>query len=481
MKNYIINTILRVFIIATVATLTVRTYFPFPVVIFGLIVVFFLLYNWTLAKNDLFGFVIAILLLSFFQYGGAQGGLFNIFAFGLLVYHRSKQKSIAELPQNNNSVIFFGYALLFSNFLGYLFKPMGFSIDLIFGILSFLGYVLIFNLTSKLIITRERFHIIIKVLFAITVYSALVSINKMFNLLYFPIPLFGGASRWGSDNIGGLLGASPISGEWGLLFSILVTPLLLSFNAQKIFGFKSSFLTILLIVGILTVLLAVSRSTIVLLIFYFLFFFLFTSFKFGKMFNKSLTSITVIPLLFFTFISLSPILNLDTVERRFNQLETDQITLETIRTGEGINRGVAFGIGFEMIERENWMIGYGWGDPEHNRFAWFGTSDFYRSDPHSLYFSLPMLFGWIGGAAFLLLMLSLIVKLLAVTNKSSKTNHYLFFPAISFMFLIIFLMINQYKATFLGYNHYTMIIVILLGFANSIINSWNRNELVQRG
>jgi O-antigen ligase len=476
MKNYITNAIIHVFIIAILATLTVRTYFPFPVVVLGLLAVFFMLYNWTLAKNDLFGFVVAILLLSFFQYGGAQGGLFNLVAFGLLVFHKLKNKPTTELSQNNKAVVFFGSILLLFNFLGYLFKPQGFSIDLIFGIFSFLGYVLLFNATSKLSMTKERYHIIIKVLFTITLYSVLVSINKMFNIIYLPFPLFGGASRWESTNIGGLLGASPISGEWGLLFSILILPLFFSNKAKKMYNLHSRFLSIAFTGAVLTIFLAVSRSTIILLAIFMIVFFIFTSIKFNDWFNKFSTLITGLPLLLIILFSLTPVLNLDNVEGRFSQLDPTQINLETIISGEGINRGVAFEIGFEMIERENWMIGYGWGDTDHNRFAWFGTSDFYRSDPHSLYFSLPMLFGWIGGAAFLLLMLSLILKLFAVTNKSSKTSHYLFFPAISFMFLIIFLMINQYKASFLGYNHYTMIIVIMLGFANSIINTWHAIE-----
>jgi len=86
---------------------------------------------------------------------------------------------------------------------------------------------------------------------------------------------------------------------------------------------------------------------------------------------------------------------------------------------EGINRTTAFDVVKYMISRENWFIGYGWDNFTNNRFAWFGDKGFFRSDPHSLYYALPMLFGWICSAVFPFF---IIYVALLVPNKIYSLN-----------------------------------------------------------
>ena len=161
-------------------------------------------------------------------------------------------------------------------------------------------------------------------------------------------------------------------------------------------------------------------------------------------------------------------MNLNYVISRFKKIETKDITYESIISGEDINREVAFEIGRDIINRENWMLGYGWGTNSSNRIAWFETDDFYRSDPHSIYYSLPPLFGWFGSLAFLLIFIFLIFRLFKKIYMS-KYIDFLNILRFGFIFLLIFFLINEYKITALSSPHYFMIIWIWLGMACSIL------------
>ena len=135
---------------------------------------------------------------------------------------------------------------------------------------------------------------------------------------------------------------------------------------------------------------------------------------------------------------------------------------------EGINRTTAFDVGKYMIRRENWFIGYGWDNNYNNRFAWFGAKDFFRGDPHSLYYALPMLFGWIGSAAFLffIMYVALLVPHKIHTNDESK--HYARQLSYLFSLCIGFLMINNIKQGFICSATQFMFVMIILGITYSL-------------
>lgn len=477
-NHYLFRLLIIGFSLVLLSTLTIRTFFPFQIVAAGIVISLFVLYYLTLGKKDLFGFIIIILFLSFFQFSGAQGGSFNISAFLLLVLHLIRGKKILEFKSKDSIITLLGFVFITSNFLGYLIKFNSSLINLILGATSFLGFILVFITTSNLKINESRFSILIQLLIWLSAFSLLVSINKFFNFFYSPLPLFGGEGRWGSSNIGGTFGASPISGEWGLLLYVLLLPLFFSDHTQKLFKLKYKFILFGLVISLLTILIAASRSTIILTAIYTVIYIVYFLFRHRNIFNRKSNLAFGFPIAIFIVFMTAPLLNWDyLVERFVVQLNPAQISLASLQTGEGINRTVAFDVGRQMLERENWLIGYGWGIPEDNRLAWFGTISFLRSDPHSLYLSLPMLFGWAGSAAIILLLPYLIIKLKIVIDKAYKGNYYLFIPASGFFFLIIFFIINEYKMTALGYNHYTMVIVIMLGFSNAIIKTYESDRI----
>jgi len=160
-------------------------------------------------------------------------------------------------------------------------------------------------------------------------------------------------------------------------------------------------------------------------------------------------------------------LGLDKLIDRLTLVELDTISIETIETGESINRSTAFDVGDAMLAREDWLVGYGWSTTRYNRIAWFGTDDFFRDDPHSLYLSLPMLFGWIGAGAFLIIVVSPIIFGLhgILRRRYSNSNA----RSISWVFLLVssLFMINEIKQGFITENYF-LIIMFWIGIAVSI-------------
>jgi hypothetical protein len=117
--------------------------------------------------------------------------------------------------------------------------------------------------------------------------------------------------------------------------------------------------------------------------------------------------------------------------------------------------------------------------PRSNRWAWFGVDPEKReagvSDFHSLYMSLPMVYGWIGSFAFLSIIVVIAFRLFRVSLKYRKRKSFLVVLAVGFsMFWFIFL-VDQYKISILRNTNYQMIFWIWLGLSNAVFKTI-RNE-----
>jgi len=122
------------------------------------------------------------------------------------------------------------------------------------------------------------------------------------------------------------------------------------------------------------------------------------------------------------------------------------------------------------------LIGYGWSTYPNNRAAWFGTVEQERADPHSLYYSLPMLFGWSGSLAFLILITSPIWFGLFKLHRSSLYDAETRRIGWTFVLVFILFMVNEYKQAFLISSNYFFIIMVWSGLAVSIQINGFREE-----
>jgi hypothetical protein len=127
--------------------------------------------------------------------------------------------------------------------------------------------------------------------------------------------------------------------------------------------------------------------------------------------------------------------------------------------------------GYERISEENWVLGYGFGLSSSNDLAWFSKAEVQgRSirDFHSLYLSIPMIYGWIGSITYLMLIIYILFlsfKRYYMTSDSPLSG-----INFAFSFLFVFFLFNQIKINSLRVYNYHYLIWILMGLALAFTN-----------
>jgi len=161
------------------------------------------------------------------------------------------------------------------------------------------------------------------------------------------------------------------------------------------------------------------------------------------------------------------LVGLDVVMNRLNEINIGQIGVENIQSGEEMNRQLVYAVGYNRLDEENWLLGHGYGTENSNRNAWFGGIG-EIADFHSLYLCFPMIYGWIGGFAYL----GLIIYIIFLLFKKFFVSNIRVIEciALGFALLFVFFLINQIKINSLRLYNYHYLIWILLGFAVSITN-----------
>ena len=454
--------------------LVIKYFFPSKIInLLGFIILFIIIWKTSIGKNDLFGFIMIIYILSHFRYADAQGGLFNLLAFILIITCYITHKKFGEIRAKDPLINFLVIVLVLNNIFGWIIKNQMPISQRLLGVISFFGFLFMFYVCSKIVLTPERIKFFITVSIIILTYSFIMSLNKFFKIIRTELPIFGDTLHFGSDNIGGVVGYSPISGELGLLIFLLLMPFLLSSMTKSVFRIRREIIYFGLVITLLTILIANSRSVIILFTISLTVYFIMTYMTIVKTMRKRFGFILGMTVLTIVMIIVSPKLNLDRMIGRFEKLEPGDVSTSSLTTGIGINRTRAFELGARMLIRESWYIGYGWGITKSNTKAWFGVEDSNNMDPHSLYLSLPMLYGWVGSTAFLLIIFITIYRLIMIVLNNKNKNYYILLPAVGFTMLFVFFLINEYKITAMSQPNYFMIFWILLGLANSVINTSN--------
>ena len=291
--------------------------------------------------------------------------------------------------------------------------------------------------------------------------------NNRFGLLKISNPLVGFSELTFGRTTGlyAINGTSPLVGEYSFILFVIGFYLLVKYKNFHHFGISRLQVAIQCGISAVIMLLSANRSTFLLSIIYIFILFV-LSFRTGLV--SPLRLGLFILLVYLIIYLLSPLIKLDYIFERLEKVDYKEISIESINTGEGINRTTAFDIGKYMLRRENWFVGYGWNNLSQNRFAWFGAKDYFRSDPHSLYYALPMLFGWVGSAAFIFFILY--VTLRKPYNIYSNNESRTYVKQLSFMFSlnICLLMINNIKQGFICSANQFMFVMIILGITYSV-------------
>jgi len=411
-----------------------------------------------------FSIVLVFYILNHFGFASGRGGLYCI-AFPF-VYLLSGSK---EYHKGHISwlIIFSFIVLLFFNMLGWIIKSQSLLEEKVIGAITLLSYFLMFIYISKTQFHSYEIGRFIKFSLIMEVWVLLSQLNNRFGWLKLSNPLiaFGERTYGYITGLYAINGTSPLVGEYSFILFLIGFYLLTKYKDYH--HFNLSRIQVVLQCGISAVimLLSANRSTFLLSIIYIFIIFV-LSFKTGVAGPFRLVSfILCISLLIYL---LSSYFSLLYIFERLGEVDYKAISMESINTGEGINRTTAFDVGKYMIRRENWFIGYGWDNNNNNRFAWFGTKDFFRGDPHSLYYALPMLFGWIGSAAFLFFIMYVALLIPNTIHTNDESKHYARQLSYLFSLCIGLLMINDIKQGFICSATQFMFVMIILGITYSL-------------
>lgn len=402
-------------------------------------------------------------ILSHFVFGNYQGGLQNLVFFFVILF--SGKVNIATMF--GHPMILPVIVILISHLLGVVFKSVAPILDTLLGTISLVSYLSVFFIVSSIKLNKKQFGTFLKVSAMLTFIMLLSQINSRYAFLVSKSPIVGYSSV---HNVAGhffrsMMGSSPITAEFAFMNLVLGIGVAASVKDINTFGLKRLSLVFLIVVAASVMLLTANRSTVFLSIAAIAILSLINLPRFSS--RSIQTVLLVLFILAFVF-SFRSQLGVDYLGQRLLEIDYEKVDIESIESGDSINRGAAFVLGSQMLRRENWLIGYGWSTYNYNRVAWFGTTEIIREDPHSLYYALPMLFGWIGSVAFLIIVVSPILASLRkkntviIRNKDDRE--------ISRIFILINLlfMINEVKQGFVVSPNYFFIIMFWTGIAFSV-------------
>ncbi|MBV6510867.1 MAG: hypothetical protein FMNOHCHN_00345 [Ignavibacteriaceae bacterium] len=420
-----------------------------------------------------------VYFISHFDFIPTYGGLNTLIAALSLILNSVLNRNKKFDHHSSSLLVIFLVSILFiMNVSGWILKNPSEPLYVVVNVMSFLGYITVFIVAAKVGFTSVRIANFLKITTILAVYNVLVSLVTKFGLFetqFTPVlPTF--QFQFGDNIMMGTFYHSEIYGEYGMVVFLMLLPFIGNKKRENI---SNATISVGLIASAINCLLSFSRSAIVLLVLGAIVYFVFYYLKV----KSSRSYLRYGPILVFGLLVISLLwvpLRLGFIVERFIYEDlAAPISFEgekNLITGEGTPRELAFSYFLNRLPQEDWQIGYGWGVPNSNKIAWFGDPNTKRADFHSLYLSLPMLYGWSGSIAFILLIIVLIIKLLRRMRSINMFLNYkeLIIPSLLLMF--VFLMINEYKISLLRISTYHMMFWIWLGLGYAtLINSDSKN------
>ena len=392
----------------------------------GFLIIVLLFSYVLLVRRDVFGFVLVIYICSHFSYADNQGGLWNLMAFGMLILYKLLGGRTESFRHPDILMyILLGIFILW-NLLGWILKnPMPLTPKLQ-GIAMFFGFILIYYMTSNLVISNERFRVFLTVTLVLLVYQVVVALNQRYPLLPLNTPLLGGYTDLGTSIIPGIvdtpgtIGHFELFAEYAVLMLCLLVPLLSSSSTQRELRFGTNTLVMMIFICLIIPMMTSTRSAALLSVFTFCVYYIVFSLRMFSSIDRVGRQLRILLVTGMLLPVVGVYVGMQHLQEDLSDLSGKQFTVKSISSGESINRGGLLSMALKRIEGEPWWVGYGLGVPSSNRWAWFGVNtssvDVKIADFHSLYLSLPMLYGWVGSCAFLLIII--------VTSFRSPWQHY---------------------------------------------------------
>lgn len=365
--------------------------------------------------------------------------------------------------------------LFFTNILGYLVKNPSDRMDVLQSTVMFLGFILTFIYVQNFKFTQVQVRYIILTSVFMSFILFVVALNQKFVFIDSSLFLLGANPGYPSvssvkyafeGRFPSLFGDYELFSEFALLMFILGFSLFMDKNASQYFRL-GYWPLVLMVFSFLNTLITGTRSGFILI---FAFIFIFFIFRTATLFtNKALLLVSFLIIMIPIIINFGDLFGFDVISNRLKEIDLTRLSVNSLVTGEEINRGYVYSEGYKRIGEENWTLGYGYGVSHSNSLAWLGKLGPLGSnikDFHSLYLCIPMIYGWIGGITYLVLIIYTIVILFKSSIKQENLSQRGILIAFAFMF--VFFLINEIKINSLRAYNYHFLIWILLAMAVAI-------------
>jgi hypothetical protein len=473
------ESVLGVFTLAAIflifAHLCVKAFFPNPAFWFvgaGVICVAGIAFLKN--RHRLFGFLLALFVCVHFAFADNQGGLwaYVICMVFLLMMLLKNQKtfSFASVPRGINWLIII---FIIQQCVALLLNPYSFVSNLQSFIVT-CSQILAFYSFSTISMSPKRVKLFFTVWFFTGSWVFFIALNQHFQWIITPSPLLPQFGIVMSPTPAGSFGNSELFAEYYcILFVLSLNFIIYSKEVFQLY-IKSIFPFGMLLITLGSLLMSSSRSSILLaggaLVIIF-------------MMNVSLLlsaqNVRRTVLLFFIVVSsiafmlaFGSFFSIDKVNADFERLDPSSISLQSIVSGEGINRDYVYKLAYQRLEEESWWIGYGYGIPKNNRVS-LGLTKVMVSDFHSLYLSLPIFYGWFGGAAYILLVIFTGLRALRCFLRNRRRRHYLVPVVFSLAIAWGIFLADQFIISVTRNATYFLLTWILLGLTHALINALN--------
>lgn len=448
----------------------------------GFLLIGLIFYYVLFVRRDPFGFILLVYVSSHFTYANNQGGLWNLMTFGILALYLVVNPRSGDFRQRDRVMYALLWVFILWNVLGWGVRNPVPIIDELMGIAAFFGFILMFHLASNMVITKERFRLFLLVTFIMLPYEFMVDLIQRYQLLRWNTPLIGSYTEqgstliYGTTNAWGTLVHFELMGEYGVLLACLLIPLLSSSLTQRELRFGSNRIVIMIFSCLAIIMLATNRSATILLVLAIAVYYLVLPMRVFSAIDRVGRQLKLILVLALLLPVIGVYIGLHTLEEKFSTLSGEKFSVEGVVSGKDINRGTTVAMGLNRLQKESWWVGYGFGTPRSNVWAWYGVDPRERSSMgtagfHSLYLSLPELYGWVGALAFLAMIVVTAFRSFTTSMRYRRRKSFLIVLAVGFtMFWGVFLM-NEYKIDILRNPNYHMLFWIWLGLANSVIKT----------
>lgn len=463
------------------AHLSVKEFFPNPalwVIGAGFIVVAGVI--WLMAWKDDFGFLMVMFVCVHFAFADTQGGLWSyivcaVFIIASLLDYR-KIIFISSIPLIFQILI---YIIIIQQFAGTILNQYSYISNIQATIVT-VSQILIFYYSSSQKITNLNLKRLLSVGFMVICWMFVIGLNQHFHWVITSSPLLPTLYRKAGIVTSiplGPFGNSELFSEYFCI--VFVLSLVIISHLKELRSLHINIIGPILIVLIapIALILGTSRAAIILAVTA-ICFILFSNLFILPSFCNIKRTFVLTTLLFLAVASIlmvGSLVSLDAVKVKFSKLNPSKININTVANGKGINRDAAYKAAYRRLDSKSWWLGYGYNLPENNLISMGLRKD--AADYHSLYLSLPIYYGWLGAASYVLLIVGTVFRSYICYVRYRKFGHLLVPITLGLAVIWCVYLLDQYKITVTRNHSYYLLTWLWLGITHAVINSLHQRNI----